>query len=671
MIKFLKSFLLLSAVMGVGASAFTPTDKAELAFQNYIPNPGAELGKAKWRTYKDAGTRPVDATGGSPTLTLTTTSSNPLEGSTSFLITHSAANSQADGVSVAFTLPRKNRYSVQQIKFNVELVSGTYSNGSSSTDSDLIVDIYDVTNGVLIEPSSIKVEVPAVTGIPAAYTASFQASDSSSYRLALHNATTTATAWVLKVDNFLVSDKAKAIGPVTTEWTTYTTVLNGSSSPGTISRNTSRWRRVGDTMEIQVDYYQTTGGSTGTGTSYGLPPGYSVDTGKILTASTGQGISIGNGNAISGSTLYKCTVLYGSTTSMIPTCYDDAAVSKETTWGTAPLNYAVTSLGISFIARVPILGWSTSTVMSSDTDTRIVAMRVNKASSQSFTTAVQATLATWDTASYDSHSAFNATTGTYTAPVAGFYNISGSLAFASSATGYRYAAVLKNGAASFYSAFISGVTGDVTNVPFSGGTYLNAGDTIVVQGFQNSGGNLGTSTTAGQTQLSISRQSGPSQIAASETVAETRNSAAGQSIPNSIACAVDFPTLDHSTHGGYTSGATYNTATCVWGTSPKWSAPMAGKYAVSAMLTLTTGGGWASGEMMEILLYKNGSLYKNLCYAVQTAAHALEVSCSGSIDISLVAGDYIDIRVKQTSGGSISLSAAGSYVWYSVKRIGF
>jgi len=125
---------------------------------NYIENPDAESSTAGWATYADAAaSRPVDGTGGSPNVTWTRSTSSPLRGVASFLFTKDAANRQGQGASYDLTIDSADQARVLQISFDYEIASGTYSGGTSSTDSDLIVYIYRTTaTGRLIEPSTFN-----------------------------------------------------------------------------------------------------------------------------------------------------------------------------------------------------------------------------------------------------------------------------------------------------------------------------------------------------------------------------------------------------------------------------------------------------------------------------------------------------------------------------------
>lgn len=126
--------------------------------------------------------------------------------------------------------------------------------------------------------------------------------------------------------------------------------------------------------------------------------------------------------------------------------------------------------------------------------------------------ATQATLqaiatATWTSVSLDSttvdsyggHS--NSTNNSrYTAQVAGWYVVNGSVCWAANATGWRGARTAKNGTAVVGSATeiqANTIAAALTTIATASViVYLNAGDYVETQGYQTSGANLNTAVNA-------------------------------------------------------------------------------------------------------------------------------------------------------------------------------
>ncbi len=150
--------------------------------------------------YADAaGVVPVDGTGGSPTLTCTQTTSAPISGSGSLLITSTGTTSkQGQGCALAFTNGGELKSKQVRIEFDYIVGSGTFVAGAAS---DLIVDVYDVTNSAIITPTNIRPMVSSTT-IVDKFVATFTTSATGvSYRLIWHAATTSALDYTVKIDN--------------------------------------------------------------------------------------------------------------------------------------------------------------------------------------------------------------------------------------------------------------------------------------------------------------------------------------------------------------------------------------------------------------------------------------------------------------------------------------
>lgn len=237
---------------------------------NYIDNGDAETDTTGWATYADlAGSVPVNGIDGSPTLTFTRTTSSPLRGTASFLITKAGGSSlQGEGASYDFTIDAADKAQMLQISADVEVASGTYDSGSSTANSDLICYIYDVSNSRLIEPAGMKIQ----SGVK--LKATFQtSSDSTSYRLIFHQSLTGTSAYTLKIDNISVGPQVTASGYAGSDWVAYTPT--GAWIAGS-PVYTGRWRRVGDELEGQVNVLLA-GATTAAGFTASIPPGLVID----------------------------------------------------------------------------------------------------------------------------------------------------------------------------------------------------------------------------------------------------------------------------------------------------------------------------------------------------------------------------------------------------------
>jgi hypothetical protein len=184
---------------------------------NPIHNGHFEVSTSGWVTYADLpGPTPVNGIGGSPFVTFARDTTNPLTGTADGLITKDAANRQGEGVSYDFTIPEG--FQSQQMTINM-LTRGSVNYAGGGTEQ-VSVYVYDVTNSNLITPTSVVIDTSG------RYQASFStASNSTSYRLILHVATTGTLAWTLTIDEIRVL-LADALGGANVTTAGFQTVQN-------------------------------------------------------------------------------------------------------------------------------------------------------------------------------------------------------------------------------------------------------------------------------------------------------------------------------------------------------------------------------------------------------------------------------------------------------------
>jgi hypothetical protein len=231
---------------------------------NYISaNPDAETDTAGWAVYADASaSTPVDGTGGSPTLTLTRTTSGPLRGTGSFLITKDAANRRGEGVSFDFTIDSADVSKTLSLGFDLA-PSANYAAG------DLGVYIYDVTNAVLISPAAVNVAAASYR-----FQTTFVSSTSTSYRLIIHVASTNAAAYTVKFDNVQVGPQTLAIGSAKSDWVSYTPNASVNAGFGTLASANFQQSRNGDTLSVTAVY--NAGTATAVEARIAIPDGLTI-----------------------------------------------------------------------------------------------------------------------------------------------------------------------------------------------------------------------------------------------------------------------------------------------------------------------------------------------------------------------------------------------------------
>jgi hypothetical protein len=117
-----------------------------------------------------------------------------------------------------------------------------------------------------------------------------------------------------------------------------------------------------------------------------------------------------------------------------------------------------------------------------------------------------------------------------------------------------------------------------------------------------------------------------------------------QSIPNATRTVVTFDTETFDTDGFHSTSTNTGRMTIPSG--------KAGKYLVTGNVTFATN----STGAREVYLFKNGSFYSQV-FAVATSAG----SSGNAIPdlVNLAVGDYVELRVEQSSGGSLAVRGDG------------
>lgn len=563
---------------------------------NFILNPDAEAGIKGYALYKDAAvTRPVDGTGGTSTLTLTTSGTAPLSGKKSFIITKPSLNTQGEGVSYDFAIDIANKAKVLQISFDYLVNSGTFVAGSNSVDGDMIIYLYDITNSRLIEPSNIKL-LSSSTTLSDKYRATFQtSSDSVNYRLIFHCASTSALAYSLKVDNISISPSVYVSGSPVTDWQSYTPIFTGIGSV----TSSIYWRQVGTNMEIR--------GRCLAGTSSATTLSVTLANGAVASSS-----SLSNMQAVGiGFVSYTSTGL-GNNVTVYATPNTSTLTFQQASIGTINNGngsglFAING-ELTFTASIPIQGWSASTRMSDGYDGRVITFSGTQ-SSQAVTALVTSIAFT---TIKDSVGAWNGTQ--YEVKTAGDYVVAPSfISSAGGTTGIIYV----NG-----SVPLSGNA--YTSTTPTGGTVcagsiiltnLKVGDLISVRS------NVATTISSGQ--LGIYKLSGSQTISASALV-YARATIAGSTAITTVT-AIPYNTVAEDTHGRLSSPG-------------RFTAGEAGLYMV--------GGNITSAAANSFRVFKNGLTHQ---YLLTIVAGGLGTY---SLPVKLNASEYVDIRPDATSSTS-------------------
>jgi hypothetical protein len=594
------------------------------------------------------------AQGGSPTVSFNTTVGAPLQGNVSGIFVHNVgADRMGQGWQYEFSIKSGQLGKTLNVGMLQTLNSGTYDVGSDTTNPDITAWVYGPTDGTpsLIQLAPYKV-LGCTSGTVCNFQASFQTANTGlNYRLIFHESKPSTVAYQLKVDGITVSPVQKSLGTVITDWQSYTPTFTGFTSPTAIAFYS---RRVGDTLEVQGTF----GTGTVTGATASVTLGYAggnsnvtIDSTKISTAVVGSAV-----DATASATIFSWSVIAtGGASNLNFGIQTSSTASLTVATGSAIAQSGTT---FQFFASVPILGWSSGTVMSSNADGRVVSLAVNKSTIQSIPNNSITQVTGWDTPIFDTLGAFNATTGVYTVPTAGKYRVTSMLTFETNSTGERLAAIFKNGNLLQYGMTGTAITGDSTSSQAIAISDCVAGDTITVEGYQTSGGALNLRALGQATSFYIDKITGSSSISATDTVAARYSTSAGQSIPNNVDTVVNFDTKEFDKTGSVTTGAAW-----------KFTAPVPGVYNISAHV-MYTNQSWTSGNVFPFTLIKNGSTGYALDYKEILATTSSYMTVSGSMDLYLVAGDFIQITSLQNSGASRTFEPSGSHNWVSIHRVG-
>jgi len=319
---------------------------------NYIDNPDAEGNVTTgWAVYADAAaTTPVDGTGGTANITFTSSSSSPLRGTYSFLITKDAANRQGQGASYDFTIAAADKGRPLGIRWEGE-ASANYT-GSSGTEY-MVCYVYDVTNATVIATSNVNVPGGAFKGFT-----TFLATTSTSYRLIFHIAGTGTAAWTYKLDSVSVGPDTVVQGAAVSDPVSFTTTKSAGLGGST---ETLWYARSGKMMQLWGSI--TVGTVAASAATLTLPTGLTVDSSYLDasgTARLGHFSTLRNASTALYSAGYAGDIYYNGTSTVI--ALDAYSVSRAYP-GTNASGMVSTSDVIAISALIPIAEWSSNVTM--------------------------------------------------------------------------------------------------------------------------------------------------------------------------------------------------------------------------------------------------------------------------------------------------------------------
>lgn len=583
---------------------------------------------------------PTFGSGASGNLSLSLISSSQLAGTYSLGYVSSAATTAGNFVATdAFTVDLEGQAKVMQFKIAYSAVSNPSNGNFSGTSSNSFgVAIYDVTNSAWIQPAGVF-NIVQSSGVGIA-TGTFQTtSNSTSYRLVFYNANATAGAITMYLDDFFVGPQITAAGAPVSDPVAYTPTITGF---GTVTGVSLSWARDGAFLKVSGNF--TTGTPTGVTASISLPSGLVIS--SIVPSATHRGVWLRDVvNASKGGFMVASSGGTTLTFSPLDTISGSSAGPLNTTLGSASAG-AGERISVEF--EVPIAGWSSNTVMSSDTDTRVVAAQLGLVTN--YAVSANAPIK-FDTVTNDTHAGYSASTGLYTVSVPGYYRLSFTGLVTSSTSGPY---VAKNGVAQSNLCSVS------STVYGAGASTVKcvAGDTLGI--YSSSAVTfVGGTAPAFNTHVSIERISGPATVAATESViAQYGSSTATSFASNGI--IFNFDTREIDSHSAVTTGASW-----------KFTAPVSGTYEISSKYTTAAAASSGVDKYRIQELFKNGSTAsKFVSSESSTTTTSYTKSASGSTLITLLAGDYIDLRTLSNDATAHTLNSSTSSNWISIRRVG-
>lgn len=605
---------------------------------DYMTNGKAELGTTGWTRYYNAGYTPTTGTGAplsSTDFTFTTSTTTPLRGLSSFVISKTATAQRGEGVAYDFAIDDADKASILEIRLEHRVLSGTYTNGQ------VRVYLLDVTNNAIA--SEVSTDIPISTLRSTLVTRFQTASNAKNYRLMFHCSDLSTAAYQLQVDSISVGPQVTSSGSFTSDWVSYTPVFTGM---GTVSNINIQSRRNAGSLEIRGSFVAGTGAATGATFSMG----FNGVNGGVVT-------SIPSANSIGG------VGAFGFNSASVPT----AVLTNATSFVGIGLQGA-SNTGISIVAGtaftsgnaiffdnivIPIAGWGSSQVLSSDAgDGRVVALSVkNNVISGTIATSVGASSnINFGAAVRDTTGSWNGTT--FTIPTPGDYFVEAGYELTGSGGTYWGFTFLVNGAERRL----------VAGKPHANSQYFNpstllpdlkAGDVVSLRIYTD-GSSPAFANSAVQHLSLFKISTGNQQIAASESVSATALNTASTSIPNNAWTLLPFNVVTDNTHGALSVSGVF---TC----------PAPGRYMVISTSIFT---GNATGSRGIRVRKNNADTGIGVFTGPGSNGNNFPVQAFGIVS-NCITGTTLSVELIQSSGGALSITSTGDVgTSLSIYRVG-
>lgn len=552
---------------------------------------------------------PTFGSGAAGTLSIAAASTTPLAGAYSLAYVSSAATTVGNMLaSQVYNIDIEDQAKVLTFKFYYEAFSGSTNINMSGTSSNSYgVAVWDVTNSSWLSLAG-NFAMTQGSGAGIATGTCQTNSTTTQVRLVIYNVNATAGAATMYFDDLFLGPQTSPIGPVMTDWVSYTPSYVGF---GTVTGSSVFSRRVGDSLEVRGVF--TSGTPTGVLASIGL--GSSGASGNVIIDSSKAGGSVVGSLWMSqmNSTYFSWSILATPGTSGVAIGFQSSTTNAVTgTVGTG--NAAVSGAQLQFYFTVPIVGWSSNVQMSSDTDTRVIAAYYNGLPTGTINTTYNTI--TYPTLISDTSGSYSA--GTYTAPITGYYDIEAQVDISATFTVGQLTAlaVFINGSELAESSQLACVATSYDFVTPIGlkSIKLNAGDLVTIRA-KTAGSSPSFINAGTKNWFSISRQSGPAVIAATESVNATYGLTTAQT--PTAGGILKYDTKVKDTHNEYST------------VTGLYTIPVSGEYRISSV-----------GSTSAASLYVKKNTSTALGYLMSITGSNI---FSGTLSVPLLAGDTVGI----------------------------
>lgn len=579
-------------------------------------------------------------------------SSGQLAGAYSLSVASSGITVPGLGIQTNFLIDAEDQAKVITIKFYYSVPTNGTANFSGTSSNSIAWAAYDVTNSSwLTSAGNFNLVQATGTGY---CTGTFQTNaTTANIRFCIYNANATGGATTIYVDDVYVGPQTAPMGPAMTDMVQYTPTFTGMGTPTGVSVFS---RRIGDHLFVRGNLLV----GTTTGTPGLISLGFngananvSLDTSKFVGGGTFT--IVGNASINQNNAASFDIIAQASATGTVQLTVQGA--SNAGMGNTNMSSILSSGQALTFWFEVPIVGWSSNSSQSSDTDTRVIGFRVTGTPTGSVSSSY--VKASYPTVISDVAGGY--TSGTYTIPVTGYWDFSAGFAITAgtyTAGNYLSAQIQKNGGnIATNTQRIAGTTGNfsIDGVVSVQSVLCNAGDTITVGPVTNLGTPVFAAAIIDSSENFFTgvRRSGPAVITATESV-NMRYYSSSTAVTGSLATVV-YSTKSWDSHNAYNA------------TTGIYTAPTSGTYQVNASVAMT--GTFVLNSILDLQVQQTGSVTQTSEAKSYSGGAVTQMNTNVGDIFHMNAGDQLKVQVSN-SGTLPVIAATTTQNWFSLARTG-